>query len=65
MLSSKLLEVCIGKSVNITSRVCENDDYSLLVVFECACVCVLVCVFVVFVCNANDGFSGVFHPIIV
>ena len=58
MLSSNLLEVCICKSVDLTPRVCENDDYSSLVVFKCVCVCVCVCGCVslfVFVCKANDG----------
>ena len=41
--------------------VCENDEYPSLVVFMCVCVCGCVSLFV-FVCNANDGFSGIVHP---
>ena len=53
-------KLCICMSVDITPRVCENDEYPSLVVFKCVCVCVCGCVcgcvsLFVFVCNANDG----------
>ena len=45
---------------------CESDNELSLVVFicECVCVCVCVCDCLCFVCNANDGFSGVVHQFV-
>ena len=52
--------------VVLSFYVCESDNESSLVVFicECVCVCACVCNCLCFVCNANDGFSGVVHQFV-